>query len=1039
VRGPGKTLQVDRLSMEASGRNKYHSLPAEGVLKILDTSGNGLTSDEARKRFDRYGPNEIPRVRRSFLRKVAPQIFDFVIILLIGIAAVLALLAWIFPDNGSTSFETSIAIVGVIVLSWVLIIFQLYSAERSLEALRKIGAAKAKVRRDCKWTEVPTKDLVTGDIVMLGEGDRVPADVRIIKGDRLTIDESSLTGESVGVEKGSAPVDREEPPLHELSNMAFMSTIVARGSGEGVVTAVGLNTELGKIAKSIEEAPEPEIPLQKKMSQLARTLSVIMLSLIFFLTLIQITRLAIIGELNRDSAMEQMVNGIILGVVAVPWSFPIITTSVMARGMMYLVKENAIVRRVASIEGLGRVCVICSDKTGTMTQNAMTVKTVFHGGRFYSVTGSGYSPKGWLELDRKKVGVEQDSFLYRLLEAGFIDNDSRLVKDDGQWRVMGDPTEGALLTLGMKTGLDEGIRKREVLRDIPFDSARKMMTKVVNEDGAAVVYCKGGFEVVAARCDRIAYGDRIVTFNRSLREYVEKANSIVNGKAQRTLAMAYREIDWKDFSGPGDDEIESNMVFLGFVGMIDPPKEGVRDAVKKCHQAGIRVVMITGDSKGTATAIASDLGVLRSGEIVVEGNELPVTEEKLGDVSVFCRVSPGQKVDIVNAYRESGQIIAMTGDGMNDAAALRNADVGVAMGMSGVDVAKEASQIVLSDDNFATLVTAIHRGRQIFDNIRKSITYQIYTNLSELSLMFLGSLLFFEQMMSDRQLLFLYYSTHIFPVAALVLDRTTPGVMRSPPRDAKEGIVSRKVLGELLVMIGTMAVVSLTMYLVLENDWIDVGIRGDPLPTIQTMVLAFVVWGECFNLFNSLSMKDSLMKQLREKNIVLPVLMTLVPVTALTFLMYFGEIGDTLDLSRLTPLQYGISIVLGSTMIPVVETYKVYVRWAAGRETRFTRFFRSGMEASISGFQRLNDMPAFFQKELESLAPKGKLGFDMDGRGPIRRTGGAIIHSMHKDGMIRKGLSKVGAGVKNAALGTHESVKEEKSPDGPDPGSKDRV
>jgi Ca2+-transporting ATPase len=358
----------------------------------------------------------------------------------------------------------------------------------------------------------------------------------------------------------------------------------------------------------------------------------------------------------------------------------------------------------------------------------------------------------------------------------------------------------------------------------------------------------------------------------------------------------------------------------------------------------------------------------------MEGSGLPVSSEELSDVSVFCRVSPEQKVDIVNAYKKSGLIIAMTGDGMNDAAALKNADVGVAMGMSGVDVAKEASQIILSDDNFATLVTAVHRGRQIFNNIRKSITYQIYTNLSELSLMFLGSLIFVEQLMSDKQLLFLYFSTHIFPVAALVLDKTTPSVMREPPRQAKEGIVSQKVLGELSVMIITMALIALGLYFTLDQGILKVGIEGDKLATIQTMILTFVVWGECFNLFNSLSMKDSLGRQIREKSMLLPVLMIMVPISALTFAMYFADIGDSLDLVALTPIQYTLSILLGFAIIPVVETYKIYVRKTAGRDTRFSRFFRKGWDTGMAGIQRLNDMPAYFQKELSSYRPGHYIG-----------------------------------------------------------------
>ncbi len=962
------------MSMKSS--SSLHTLPAEQVLSELGSSTQGLNSREAKDRIEKEGPNEIPKVRKPFFKKVAPQIFDFVIVLLLVIAAVLALLAFIFPDNESTSFETSIAIVGVIVLSWVLIVFQMYSAERSLEALRKIGAAKAKVKRDDKWIDIPTSELVRGDIVMLGEGDRVPADVRIIQSDHLTVDESSLTGESVGVDKDPGPIDETDPSLHELSNMTFMSTVVTRGAGEGVVTATGLGTELGKIAKKIEEAPEPEIPLQKKMSQLAKTLSLIMFGLILTLTIIQMVRLKLNDDLIMDSVMEQLVNAVILGVVAVPWSFPIITTSVMARGMVYLVKENAIVRRVASIEGLGRVCVICSDKTGTMTQNAMTIKTIFQSGKFYSVSGSGYSPEGAIEENDKEIAVDNGNNLHLLIKAGYINNDAKVVKDDDGYRVLGDPTEGALRTLGSKIEMEKFVNDLKAVREIPFDSDRKMMTKIFVHDGKNVAYSKGGFEVIVDRCDRIIWQDQIVPLTQELKEFVSRANDVVNQKAQRTLAIAYRqlELNGSKISDIPDENIEKNFILLGFVGMIDPPKVGVREAIQKCHQAGIRVVMITGDSKGTATAIAADLGVILEGDLVMEGSELPVPSDKLQNVSVFCRVSPEQKVDIVNAYKGSGQIIAMTGDGMNDAAALKNADVGVAMGMSGVDVAKEASQIILSDDNFATLVTAIHRGRQIFDNIRKSITYQIYTNLSELSLMFLGSLLFVEQLMSDKQLLFLYFSTHLFPVAALVLDKTTPGVMNEPPRDAKESIVSKKVLGELGVMIATMAVIALSMYFILDRGIVNIGIDGDKVATIQTMVLTFVVWGECFNLFNSLSMKNSLISQLKEKSMLLPILMTLVPISALTIAMYIGNIGNSMDLTALTVKEYSISVLLGFMIIPIVEAYKVYVRRSAGKQNRFSRFFQRGWNAGMVGLQRINDMPSTFQNEMKKYYPGYYLG-----------------------------------------------------------------
>jgi Ca2+-transporting ATPase len=442
-----------------------------------------------------------------------------------------------------------------------------------------------------------------------------------------------------------------------------------------------------------------------------------------------------------------------------------------------------------------------------------------------------------------------------------------------------------------------------------------------------------------------------------IRERVINANQGANERAERTLAVAFKRIGKTDnnIDELEDEEIESGLVLLGFVGMIDPPKDGVREAVKKCHEAGISVVMITGDSRGTASAIARDLGVLKDGFLVVEGSDLPLDENKLDEVSVFCRVSPGQKVEIVNAYRKKGMIIAMTGDGINDAAALKNADVGVAMGRSGVDVAKEASQIILSDDNFATLVTAVHRGRQIFDNIQKGITYQIYTNLSELAIMFMGSLLFVEQMMGDKHLLFLYFSTHLFPVAALVLDRTTPSVMKEPPRNVKEGIVSRNVLGNLGIMIFTMTIFSLFAFYILDGEFINVGIESEKLETIQTMILTFVVSAECINLFNSLSMKDSLIKQVRERNMILPVLMALVPISALTFFMYTGEIGDGMDLVSLSPLQYFISLGSGFVIIPVVELFKIFIR----RSERKRKYYRSFIDNTVNFHEKVKKTRPF--------------------------------------------------------------------------------
>ncbi len=950
-------------------REKVHAETSVELMRRLGTSLEGLDPRTAQERLRRDGPNEIPRVRKSFLRKVAPQIFDFVILLILGIAVIMALLTILFPSNDSTSFETSIAIVFVIVLSWCLIIFQMYSAERSLEALRRIAAAKAKVKRGGKWSDVQTSELVIGDLVRLSEGDRVPADVRIVQGDRLSVDESSLTGESVSVEKNPDLVRNPAPAIHDLTNMAFMSTIVARGTGEGIVTATGKGTELGKIAKNIADAPEPEIPLQKKMSELVKGMSMILCGLIFILFLLQIIRLWMRGDLTTDTMTEQLVNAVILAVVAIPWSFPIITTSVMVRGMMYLVKEKAIVRRVASIEGLGRVSVICSDKTGTMTENAMTVKTIYQDGRLWAVTGSGYNPEGSIKNELGEINPGNVEFFCLMLEAGYLANDSKVVKDENGWSVIGDPTEGALRTLGMKGGVSRWLTDQRQVGDIPFDSDRRMMTKVFSKGPNHIAYSKGAFETISTRCNRIVWDGSIIPFTHDLMKAVERANELVNSRAQRTLSIAFRDLgnDRKKLKGLSDDEIESDLVYLGFVGMIDPPKEGVREAVRRCHEAGIKVVMITGDGRGTATAIAADLGVYSEGDAVLEGGQLPVPPKVLDTVTVFCRVSPQQKVDIVNAFKERGQIVAMTGDGMNDAAALKNADVGVAMGVKGTDVAKEASQIILSDDNFATLVTAVHRGRQIFDNIRKSVTYQLYTNLGELALMFIGSLLFLEQMMTDKQLLFLYFSTHIFPVLALILDRTTAGVMREPPRNSKEGIVSTKVLGELLVMILSMTLIGVLMFKLLDSGTIDVGIEGDRLATVQTMILVFVVWAECFNLFNSLSMKESIVNVVREKGLLLPLLTTAIPIGGLSFIMYIGDLGAGIDMVELTPLQYGASIACGALIIPIVEAYKTYFRRSVEREDRIAKALSKGLKVGVDSVHLLNEIPFMIQRQIANI------------------------------------------------------------------------
>jgi Ca2+-transporting ATPase len=759
------------------------------VISFLKTDiEKGLTKAAAVQRLGEYGPNKIQTTgKKSFLKMFFGQFRSFMIVVLL-IAAVISGIVGIMQGEGL--FDTFI-ILGILILNALVGAFQEKKAENSLEALINLSAPETKVIREGKTEAIATADLVPGDLVILETGAIVPADIRLIEAINLKIQESSLTGESVPVDKETKPLNGDDIPLGDRLNMAFSGSTVTYGRGRGVVVNTGMKTEVGKIAGMLSETIDTQTPMSRRLEQLGKVLglaALVICAVIFA-----------VGVLYGNSVLSMFMTAVSLAVAAIPEGLPAVSTVVLAIGVQRMVKKNAIVRNLPSVETLGSATVICSDKTGTLTQNKMKVVRTYVNHRIAD-TGK--------NENRSDLNTEEKL----LLSVSVLCADVQVTtKEDGKKDLKGDPTETALIDFGMRFGYhkDEAERKNKRVSEIPFDSERKRMTTVNRLDGQLRINVKGGLDEILSVCNRIAVNGEVKPITGEDKTKIHKANDDMAGKALRVLAMAYRDLpgDEKNITG----ELEKDLIFIGMLGMIDPARPEVVDAVRKCNTAGIRPVMITGDHKATAVAIAGEIGIYRHGDIAITGSELEKMKDEdfkkdVSKFTVYARVAPEHKVKIVKAWQGNGEVVAMTGDGVNDAPALRQADIGAAMGITGTDVAKGAADMILTDDNFATIVSAVEEGRRIYDNIKKAIQFLLSTNIGEIFLLLVTSVFNMGTPLLPIHILWVNLVTDSLPALALSVDPPEKDIMERKPSRSKKGFMTNGMIWRIIyqgVMLGS--------------------------------------------------------------------------------------------------------------------------------------------------------------------------------------------------------------------------------------------
>ena len=808
----------------------WHTLHSNEVVQQLGTHPqDGLTTQEVVIRQNQFGFNQLTeKPRPSFLKMVISQFKNFIVLLLLAAAIISAIL-------GDT--VEAAAIMAIVVLNALLGVIQERRAEEALAALKKLAAPEAQVMRDGKRITVPSRDLVSGDLVFLEAGNHIPADIRLMEAINLRIEEAALTGESVPVEKNAAVIQQHDIPLGDRRNTAFMGTTVTYGRGKGIVVGIGMKTQLGLIAGMLQEVEEEATPLQKRLDNLGRLLgygSLVVCALVFAVGLLKAE------TINLTLIKDMFIISISLAIAAVPEGLPAVVTISLALGMREMVHRHALIRRLASVETLGSATVICTDKTGTLTQNEMTVTRIWVDGNMYNLTGSGYSTRGKYLLDGKEIDPQNHPALLTTLWVGILNNDAvlePLETGDGQpgFRIVGDPTEGSILIAAAKTGANSPDLNRAYPRvdEIPFDSTRKRMLTLHTIQGAQdqdispisgkegqemyAVTVKGAPDVVLDLCSMYTNGDdKPVPLDDKTRGSILAANDTMTHSALRVLGLAYRLVN----NLPSDADkpsLENNLVFSGLVGMIDPARQEVKPAIEKARRAGIRTIMITGDYPNTARAIAEDIGLLQPGHQVLSGREISEMDEaaiirEVELTDVFARVSPEHKMRIVDALRSNNEVVAMTGDGVNDAPAIKRADIGVAMGITGTDVAKETADMVLTDDNYASIVDAIEQGRIIYSNIRKFVYYLLSCNLAEIAIIFLSTLITGSSALTAIQILWLNLVTDGAPALALATEKGDPDIMLQAPRPVKEPIINRFMRQGIVIQTIAIAAVTLGAY-----------------------------------------------------------------------------------------------------------------------------------------------------------------------------------------------------------------------------------
>ena len=824
------------------------------VEENLETDeNNGLSTEEVKKRQEKYGANALKaKKKKSLFQKFLAQFKDFSIIILI-IAAIVSGIVGISEGEGVTD---TIIILIVVLANAIIGVTQEAKAEKSLEALQKLTDHASKVIRDGKITVIPAKELVPGDIVLLDTGDYIPADLRVIEAVNLKSQESSLTGESVPVEKSNQVIEDMEVGIGDRTNMLFSSSLVTYGRGKGIVVATGMDTEVGKIAEMLDNTEEQITPLQEKLNKLGKTLGIAALVICAFIFGI--------GLIQGKEPIHMFMTAVSLAVAAIPEGLVAVSTIVLAIGVQKMVKKNAIVKKLPAVETLGSATVICSDKTGTLTQNRMTVEKIFINGE----------TKG---VEEYKNNIDKD--VEKLVYANMLCNDTKFAHDGS---LTGDPTETALVDMAFKLDFDKSVyEKMPRIEEIPFDSDRKLMTTVNEIDGKYIVYTKGGVDELLSISNSYLVNGEIKTDLDNYAKIIREHNEEMAKEALRVLACAYKEIDHKP-TKEDMENIEKDLIFVGMVGMIDPPREEAKKAVEKCKTAGIKTVMITGDHKITATAIAKKLGILENEDEAITGADLEKMsdeelEKNVRHYSVYARVSPEHKVRIVKAWQKNGEIVAMTGDGVNDSPALKTANIGCAMGVVGTDVAKEAADVILTDDNFATIVSAVEEGRRIYDNILKVIQFLLSSNVGEVVVLFLATLftpLFAKwfgitdithlEILLPIHILWINLVTDSLPALALAFDPANQDIMKRKPAKPGKGVFTKGMTWRVIyqgVMIGLLTLGAFMLGLATTTQPID-GLTLDEskIEVGQTMAFITLAMSELVHVFNVRNNKRSVFK-----------------------------------------------------------------------------------------------------------------------------------------------------------------------------------
>ncbi|MCQ1534309.1 calcium-translocating P-type ATPase, SERCA-type [Methanosarcina sp. KYL-1] len=813
----------------------YHDQEVTSVFEVLETSESGLSPEEAEKRLLEFGKNELEEEEKISVLKLFLSQFKSILIIILIAAAVVS--AWL------GELVDAVVIMFTVFLAGILGFVQEYRAEKAIELLKSLTAPEALVIRNGAEKKIPSKELVPGDIILLQAGDRIPADSRLVEGFNLRVDESALTGESVPVEKHSDLLPPETPEA-DRRNIVYTGTAVSYGRGKAVVTATGMKTAFGMLAGLLGQIERKRTPLQESLDKFGRWIGIA--------TLVVVAFVALLGVLNGFPLFDMFLWGVALAVAAIPEALPAVVAVGLGLGVRRMVARHALVRKLPSVETLGATNVICSDKTGTLTQNKMTVERIYVNGKGLDVTGTGYEPEGKFLSGETELSPEEPH-LRRLLVTGALCNDSGLFNEDGEWDIKGDPTEAALVVAAAKAGFRKAELEEKYRRvgEIPFSSESKRMTTLNALDdtervsGIRLFACsKGAPEVILDSCTKIFLEGEERSLSPGLREEVLGQVREMADQALRVMAFAFRFLEEELPSG----ETEQEMVFVGLMGMRDPPREEVKAAILTCANAGIKTVMITGDHKITASAIARELGIFGENDLILTGSELDSLgavefEEIVERVSVYARVYPIHKLRVVEALKKKGYVVAMTGDGVNDAPALKAADMGIAMGITGTDVSKEASSMILTDDNFASIVAAVEEGRNIFKNIKNFIAYGLTTHLGEVLIVLIAVLGWQVLPLIAVQILWINLITDGLPPMALSVEPPDRGLMKQKPRDVKEGLITRREVAAALGIGGLIALQGLIVLL-----WsLD---SGFPLAKLQTLIFTLVVFSELFNAFN---------------------------------------------------------------------------------------------------------------------------------------------------------------------------------------------